>query len=146
MRYLPFKRKVLLGERSMTVYSLGWLAILASFHPMTLRKWEGKGILPKPIFEKQIDPVFRFYTAGELIGYAGIIKRYPRQAGKAYDPQLKVALYNFYTALKKQLEHDGASVVEALPNEAKIEAMLKNNPDRNDRRIAGILLTRIKSK
>ncbi len=119
---------------TLTVYSIGWLALVARRHTMTIRKLEYQGILPTPVFDRdQVDGQFRYYTAAEIIGYAQIISQNPRPCGGALRAggvkvamqrtiALKQKLHLFRTELKKQIEgHKKTALIPALPNEAVLE-------------------------
>lgn len=135
-KYLPFKKTVLLdGQQSLTVYSIGWLALLTRRHPGTMRSWERRGLLPLPLFEKQIDPMFRYYCAAELMGYARIINSARREVGKAYDKGLKERMHSFRADLKKAMAANPGNLVLKLPDEERLETSLKNNVDKHQRRI-----------
>jgi DNA-binding transcriptional MerR regulator len=123
MTYLPFRKRVMLGTTCLTLYSLGWLSLLAHRSCVTLRGWERSGLLPKPIFDKQVDPSVRYYTAGELLGYARIIRATRIENGKPYPKEFKLLLHDFSAKLKRQTDADASKVPHALPEE---EAMLKS--------------------
>jgi DNA-binding transcriptional MerR regulator len=139
MKYLPFRKTVLFKEKTMTVYSIGWLALLLGRHPMTVRKWEKDGTLPKPVFGDQIDKRYRYYTPGEILGYARIAKRFECRSGRAYPPELKDSLHTFRSQLKAQMDKDPSNVLLNIPDEGRIEKALQNNDDRRQRRTANVL-------
>lgn len=130
-----------MGKQSMTVYSIGWLAILTKRHPGTMRNWESNGLLPKPIFDKQIDDVYRYYTAGELMGYTKIVTSFRREPGKPFPKDLKNRLHEFRMKLKEQMKIRPEIIVLKLANEEQIEEALKNNVDKRQRRTAKEILT-----
>lgn len=67
----PRKRQVSVGKHVITVYSIGWLAILAGIANVTIRFWERSKVMPLPVLNCG---TWRYYTALELEEYAKIIK------------------------------------------------------------------------
>jgi hypothetical protein len=143
MKYLPFKKQVLLDNHQMlTLYSIGWLALLTKRRPVTLRLWESQGVLPKPIFDGQLSEPFRYYTAGELMGYAKVINTYSqrRRPGYAFSAEMKAKLHDFRVDLKKTMTGH-KNLVLKLPDEAQIESAVKaGSDDKQQRRTANALL------
>jgi hypothetical protein len=127
-RFTPLKRKVIHEGRSFTLYSVGWLAILVNRHVQTVRNWEYKGYLPKPVFETDSTGV-RYYNAAELMGYAEIINTFPRRCGAPGTlgatkwKDMGKRLHLFKNKLLSQLSIKDEQAFRAeLPNEAKIYA------------------------
>lgn len=69
----PRSKQVMLGKHTLEVYSIGFLAMATDLANVTLRLWERKGILPKPILTL---PGMRYYTAPELLKYAALISEH----------------------------------------------------------------------
>lgn len=134
---MPFKKVVMFDEFNLTVYSIGWLALVTQRHPMTIRKLEYQGILPEPIFDRaDVGGDYRYYCAAEIVGYGQIISQNPRPVGGSLreggkskgaakrTQVLKQKLHEFRTELKKQLDNKRpTALLTALPNEARLEAM-----------------------
>lgn len=83
---------VLFKKVRVTVYSIAWLAHLCNRSADTIRRWERRGVLPKPILSSEDGR--RWYTASELRGYANIVK--------ANNPRRHVDIES--TAFKAQTE------------------------------------------
>lgn len=133
MNKLPFKRTVILGDVSITVYSIGWLAYLVKRHQQTVRKWEDAGVLPRPIFDGQIDKVYRWYVAAEIWGYAKIYNSLPmpstikdaKRVAKAMSA-FKERAHEFRAKLKKKLA-DQPDLMTRLPNEQQLVDAISDN-------------------
>lgn len=70
----PRTKKVMLGSHTFEVYTIGFLAATTELAQVTLRLWERKGILPKPIL--RIPGTMRYYTASEVLAYAGAVSEH----------------------------------------------------------------------
>lgn len=127
MQKLPFKRNVILDGRKVTLYSIGWLGYMVKRHAQTVRKWEKMGILPKPIFEGQVDDVFRWYSAAELVGYSKIygsihMPSSIKDAKRVMDglQKFKRKAHEFHSALKDIIMDDTKKLPAVLPGEADL--------------------------
>lgn len=68
---MPRKKVIKLGSQDITVYSIGWFAYVARISRQTIRLWEAKKILPRPLLN--ISGNRRFYTPSEILVYASDI-------------------------------------------------------------------------
>lgn len=150
-KYLPFRKRIVYEENHLWVYSIGWLAIMTNRHPMTLRKLETSGVFPKPLFDRdQIDGMYRYYTAAELIGYAQILCQYRLKPGfnsKAYNKQMRATmkhkLHEFRLELKKRVEAKSPSaLIPSLPNEQSIYKAISTPKERNLKQTAERILNK----
>lgn len=71
MSNAPRRKRVKVGKHTLEVYSIGFLAAATNLANVTLRLWERKQILPKPVLN--VGSGMRFYTAPEILNYASII-------------------------------------------------------------------------
>ena len=69
----PPKKNIVYNGHAMTVYGIGWLAYLTHRKTHTVRSWERKKILPRPILD--LKDGRRWYTTAELIAYVRIFNR-----------------------------------------------------------------------
>ncbi len=116
--FKPPVKKVKYGDHELTLYGLGWLSFLCKKGHSTLRLWESRGILPRPLFAPS--GLLRYYTAEELANYAGVINQANVTAGrnKKMDEELignqllakrelvKQALVNNNPSFKYRFEHE----------------------------------------
>jgi len=150
-KYLPPKKRILFEGFNLTVYSIGWLALMTHRHVQTVRMWEYSGLMPLPIIPRdQIDGVYRYYTAAEIIGYTQIFNQnqmrpgIPKKGGT--NPQrrkLHDLMHSFRSQLKaKFFQKDKAVFITNLPNEAKIEEALRTPRNRDIRKEAERILNK----
>lgn len=71
---IPRTRRVQLGKHTLEVYTIGLLATATQMARVTLRLWERKKVLPRPILK--IPGEMRYYTASEILKYATVISNY----------------------------------------------------------------------
>jgi hypothetical protein len=140
--FTPLKKRTVFEDHSLTLYSIGWLGILVNRHTQTVRLWEYKGYLPRPIFATDEVQV-RYYSAAELIGYAQIINTFPRSCGapgtKGKTPwkKFKTRLHEFKQQLIAAIQQKHQNVfIEALPNEQKLKEAWQNNLSKDLKQIA----------
>lgn len=74
---LPRKKTILLGKTQLEVYSIGWLSLYARISNPTIRLWERKKILPRPILK--LPGKKRFYTPTEITLYSNAIEKHYSQ-------------------------------------------------------------------
>jgi DNA-binding transcriptional MerR regulator len=115
----PTKKVIKYKGIVMTVYTLGWLAHLSGCSIHTLRFWEGRKVMPRPIFK--LPGHRRWYTSLELIHYAKGIKDF--WANYSRDSTgFKVLLHNINAQLKSwykdlAIGSDIDPTWKTLPNE-----------------------------
>ena len=141
----PYKKVIMHGEHKLTVYSIGWLALLSSRHPQTVRNWEYDGILPKPIFTEIDEDGTRFYCVAELVGYVHILNAYPRPKGwrgKTDWKGLQDKLYAFRANLVSLLKQENPkALIAVLPSEARVmDQFTSKSQDRHFKALAKQLL------
>lgn len=141
----PFKKKITYKSKPLTVYSVGWLAVLVNRHIQTVREWEYKGVLPRPLFQVD-DTGTRYYSAAELIGYSSILNSNARPRGwKAKTDwdglQQKLAAYK--KALLSALTNGHSEAYkEALPNESSMQARFGRAENKDIKALAHRLITK----
>lgn len=144
MASAPFKKCVVFNETTLTVYSIGWLALLVSRHVGTLRVMEKEGVLPQPIFHEQMGNDVRYYTAAELLGYSEILKSNRLPPGRSLKGESKKGVLRskmrlFKTQLKQAMAR-GKNVISTLPNEDRFEKAFENRPDKDYKAIAARII------
>jgi hypothetical protein len=146
MANLPFRRNVILGEGensfSITLYSIGWLSFLVRRHVQTVRIWERDGILPKPVFDKQVDDMYRWYCAAELMGYAQIYQSLKMPSTLKDSSQVAKSMvifkrkaHSYYTALKNEINKTSKTLA-SLPKEEFLIKAVRNNRSVVDARMS----------
>lgn len=131
MKNLRPKKQVLVGDRMMTVYSIGWLGILTNKGNANIRKWERTGVLPKPLLVIEGE-TRRFYLAAELLGYSALYAASGIRAGipiKASKFHLKCQ--RFQRDLKRLLKESPEKLVEKLPQEEAIDRGVSKKKERD---------------
>jgi hypothetical protein len=132
---LPFRKTIVYKGQKLTVYSIGWLALLIGRHIQTVREMEYNGILPTPAFETDETKV-RYYTGGELVGYTKLITSFPRRKGKPGKGKptdwrlLRDKLHLFKREYLSKLSI-GGSLLPSLPNEEALSKALLSPRDRD---------------
>lgn len=104
------------------LYTIGWLRYLTSLADVTLRGWERKEILPKPIMKLAGNT--RWYSPAELVVYSTIIKQH-YSSGRDLKV-LKQRLSHAYVDIRKKYlgMKPGDTAIQGfdiLPNEKKVE-------------------------
>jgi DNA-binding transcriptional MerR regulator len=101
----PRTKDIIHSDTRIRLYSIGWMRYMTYLADVTLRGWERKQILPKPIFA--LAGGVRWYSSAELIAYSRIIQQH--YTGDRDLVKLKQALaaayvkiHKSYTVLKKE--------------------------------------------
>jgi hypothetical protein len=104
------------------VYTIGWLRYLTCLADVTLRGWEKKEILPKPIMK--LPGMTRWYSPAELVVYSSIIKSH-YSSGRDLRV-LKQRLAQAYVDIRRKYlgmkpGDKPSSGFDVLPNEESVE-------------------------
>jgi DNA-binding transcriptional MerR regulator len=128
MKLISFKKDVLVKGRRFTVYSIGWFAFLLHRTPWTIRNWERKGILPKPILNLGNDT--RWYLPDEIEGYAKIYLRADVRAGKKIEEtRFKHEAHVFEAELSKRVNRNDQTLSIKLENDEVIGKALMDRTE-----------------
>jgi len=111
----PKKRKVTIGEITLEVYTVGWLALAADREPSTIKLWEKNKVLPGPLLD--IDSPWRFYTADEIIGYVRALNQSELKSGRATMREFTKACIEVRTRVRNLLEKSPGKAVRYLPGQ-----------------------------
>lgn len=116
MGRMPRKKEVVLHGKVFTLYSIGWLAIMASKHVNTLRQYESRKIMPEPLLKTKSHK--RWYLPEEISGYAAIIKSFHLRPNVPLENTgLQTALYNYRSKLKMKMAHNLVALQQELKGE-----------------------------
>lgn len=121
----PITKDVILANRRIRVYTIGWLRYMTHLADVTLRGWERNGILPKPICKLAGNT--RWYSSAELLVYTALIRQH-YQSGRDMN-KLKRNLAEANIKIRKQY----MGSVQKLPPEMlalQNEKELQNSFDR----------------
>lgn len=113
------------------LYSVSWLAHSAGKTPRAVRRWEEKGMFPKPLFA--LSDGYRWYSAAEIKAYSRMIKAAGMKMGrlmKGQEPPLQWLKRNAFGA--KEILVDLANkeigkLPQTLDNEDELLASLAKN-------------------
>lgn len=120
------KKTIHYKDRAITVYSIGWLALLVNRTVTQVRRWEKAKILPPPLLDAHDNR--RWYTAGELHGYSRVFKASNVRTGmKIENTPFKIKAAQFRMNFRKVLEGPAKDIVAKLPEEEAIIAAFSDN-------------------
>ena len=127
---LPVFKDVIYSGIRIRVYSIGWLSVISSLANVTLRLWERKGILPKPLF--RLANRRRWYTPMELFQYNTLVRSH-YQGNRSllalkqqlHSAQLKAKAYYDSCAKKKDTTHHKLDNEENLMKAIKLTRVAK---------------------
>ena len=105
---IPYRKKVKYKETLITLYSIGWLAYYSNKGNSTLRRWESKKVLPRPLLSLEGDSN-RMYSAREILGYSHVIKSVSTGRGIKLD-------FNYLTQSFNNMRLRIISHVQSDPN------------------------------
>jgi DNA-binding transcriptional MerR regulator len=133
---LPPKFKVKFGDQVITLYGIGWLAMLCRISSQALRWWERRGLLPKPILT--VATKDRFYTTQELLHYSQIILAHrdrTKRRGVKITQDLVIQLVAAKSALVKKFKLKSGILAHLANESAFKEIALQNYRKRQMKRI-----------
>lgn len=121
-RKLP-RKEVCVNKRRFWLYSVAWLGALAKKSPRTIHRLERIKVLPRPIYD--LGDSYRWYTAGEIMGYSRLIiaaglKPGRYGGGARRSDWLKVHAFDFRAKLKETLKVNPDLIKPRLDQEAAI--------------------------
>jgi DNA-binding transcriptional MerR regulator len=124
---LPKTKKVRLvaGGEIYTLYSIGWIAVLTNKDPHTIRRYEWRQIIPKPLITTKDNQ--RWYLAEEVAGYSREIKATllkPKMNIEHTD--LRDRCWDYREKVESKLQHSIAELNVCLANEQQIFDYAKN--------------------
>lgn len=135
---LPYKKLVKIGTEQLTVYSIGWLARAVDRNVHTVRQWEAKGILPRPLINLELTPsskdksvgTTRWYLAAEIAGYASAFRKAKVRRGISIESSpFKRSAALIRADLKKAMQKNIKAFPKKLSNEAQIQAGWETKTD-----------------
>jgi hypothetical protein len=124
----PPSKIVAFRNHSITVYSIGWLAILTNRSSQSVRLWERRQLLPKPIL--QLNDGFRWYTAAELLGYSKIYNAAGITPGVSiFSSTFAANAGDFHRQLKLELTNKQVIPLAELPDFKRFQEAFSNLKD-----------------
>ncbi len=139
MSQVPPKKKIRFKGCELTVYGIGWLAILCNRGTQSVRRWESDGHLPKPLLDlKSADR--RYYTVAELLGYSEIYKRANvRRKVPISETNFKANCLTLCAHLRASMVSNPAVLGKGLPDESLgVVASIQKRKDRIAKEINGM--------
>lgn len=121
-RRMP-RKEVCVNKRRFWLYSVAWLGALAKKSPRTIHRLERIKVMPRPIYD--LGDGYRWYTAGEIMGYSRLIAAAGLKPGRhgngaKRSDWLKVHAFAFRAKLKETLKVSPELVKNRLDQEAAI--------------------------
>jgi len=98
-------KKVFIGDAEVAVFSPRYLGMKLHRGPQTIRRWEWKKVIPKPILKTKDG--WRWYTEGEIEIYERIAEEEQVKPGKGFgETKFTERVFAEIQALKKRLEKE----------------------------------------
>jgi DNA-binding transcriptional MerR regulator len=121
----PLTKEVRMGEFRFRLYSISWLARLVNRSANTVRRWEARDCLPRPIIDVPGKKA-RWYSAAELRGYAKIIHQANiRRRVPIEDTDFKLKAQEFRAKLMADMQLDKRILGHCFEAEANIKQAFK---------------------
>lgn len=133
------RKTAVFDGRKYTLYSIGWFGMLVHRSKWTIRWWERKGILPKPLLS--LNTTTRWYLADEIAGYARIYQRAGVRSGKKIeDTSFKQEAHVYHALLEKRIHNNSKELQLKMTNdEVILKALNEKKETRFNREIEKIM-------
>jgi len=117
---VPYRLKVEYQGVSLYLYSIGWIALYSRKGRSTLKRWEQRGVLPKPLLNLD-GKNHRLYTSREILEYSTIIRSSNSVSGRKTDyDSLSQAFTMKRLKIIETSENNPSALSVALPGEDNV--------------------------
>lgn len=114
----PRTKTVRLGAHTFEVYSISWLALFIHRRPGTIKIWEERKLLPKPLLDLGRH---RYYTANEIMEYACAFRTSDTKTGTALETTpFRAKCAEARMRLRRIVEKEPERILKELPNKTRL--------------------------
>ncbi len=118
---LPARKKVVVGGELVQLYSIGWMAVMTGRSVQSIRLWERKGWLPKPIVSLPNHPD-RWYLGVEIETYTRIFQQVkPSRQTSFQKTGFRELAHKAQIDLRAQLAKKNPAMFAPLSQQEKLE-------------------------